>query len=118
MGLDFITKLAGKPWRKGWGRGLDELRQPTLLDMHLTEVQRLITADCLPSSRAISVGDELCIQEDGDSIAVLNCQTRVGIIKNPPADVQEALRGAFGIAAVQVVRLGTFGDSADLRIMT
>jgi hypothetical protein len=115
MGLDFIRALAGKPWRKSWDRGLDALKQPTLLDLRIEETLRFVTMDCVPGC-PVSVGAEFSLQVDGDRVLVMDCQRHVGAVEHPPADVLKALIDGSGVGVGSIVRCGTFGDTADLRI--
>lgn len=115
MGVDFIREQSGKPWRKGWDKGLDRLKLPSLFDVQFSNEQRTITAD-LDCDFPLKIGDEVIVQFDGTSTIVCSGYQRIGRISGLPADVHATLISCGSIALGVVERVSLFGNSAELSI--
>lgn len=115
MGLDFIRSAAGKPWRKGWANGADALKQATLFDLQMEEDVRLVTMNCEPDLR-LEVGAVFVLELVDTRLLVLKDEHLVGVVPSAPTSVIEALQTHAKVACGTVTRLGTFGDTAELRL--
>jgi hypothetical protein len=113
VGNDFIETKAKKPLKKAWLGGVDAMKQPSLLDLQIAESNRTVTMRIHPGTSA-GVGAEYRLQVEGSEVLVIDVRIRVGALVAPPADVLERLADAGGIGIVKVVRIGTFGDTADV----
>lgn len=115
MGVDFIREQSGKPWRKGWDKGLDRLKLPSLFDVQFSDQQRTVTAD-IDCGFPLKIGDEVIVQFDGPSTIVCSGYQRIGGIPGLPADVHAAIDNCGGIARGIVERVSLFGNNAELSI--
>jgi hypothetical protein len=115
MGLDYIRSATGKPWRKRWAGGLDRLKQPSLLDLAITESARMVTAQltigCQPK-----LGDVFIIEANGAVFTVSDGLRSIGSVTNPSAEAASAGAAAACYAEAVVQRLGLFGDTAELSL--
>ena len=115
MGLDYIRKLAGKPWLKRWNKGLNRLKEPSLLDMAVTQNACAVTATLAPNTSA-KVGDVFVVQATDQGLAVTSGLRQVGRVDNPSAEISTSLRAKSGIAEAVVQQVGLFGDTATLTL--
>ena len=115
MGVDFIREQSGKAWRKRWDRGLDRLKLPGLFDVQFSEQQRTVLAD-LQAAATLKAGDQVVIQCSGPLVIICNGHHQVGSIPNIPATVRSAIGDCGGVALGTVVRVGMFGNNAELSI--
>lgn len=115
MGLDYIRSATGKPWRKRWAGGLDKLKNPSLLDLAITESARVVTARLTSGCRA-KVGDVYIVEATGGDITVSDGLRSIGSVANPSAETTAALATASGYAEAVVHRVSLFGDTAELRL--
>jgi len=114
MGLDFIRRATGTPFRKSWKDGVDRLKQPTLFPVSV-DSSRVITAQLLPERKG-TPGRDVIIQIDGPALFVCEGNLPLATIPNPPTGVLSAIAGAAGIALGTIERVGTFGDVVEVRI--
>jgi hypothetical protein len=85
MGLDYIRSAAGKPYVKRWAKGLNGLKTPSLIDVHLTEECRTVTASLAPGC-AMKPGDAFLVQFGGTGdLVVLEGHRQIAQIVNAPA---------------------------------
>ncbi len=115
MGLDYIRAQTGKPWRKRWNGGLDRLKTPTLLDLAVTEAARTVTAE-LSAGATVKVGDKLIVQNTVDGLTVSDGLRAIGRINNPSTELTSAIRDGGGYAEGVLLRVGLFGDTAELSV--
>jgi hypothetical protein len=116
MGLDYIRSAAGKPYVKRWAKGLDRLKTPSLLDVQIGEASQTITATLVPGC-ATKTGDTFMIQFRGDSdLVVFDGHREIARIDNPPAGLTETIELCHGAMPVTVERIGSFGDTAELKV--
>jgi hypothetical protein len=116
MGLDYIRSAAGKPYVKRWAKGLNRLKTPSLIDVDLTEECRTVTAS-LASGCAAKPGDAFLVQLSGTGdLVVLDGHRQIGRIANPPAGLSDALNARHGMAPATVERVGSFGNTAELKL--
>ena len=116
MGVDYIRSQSGKPHRKRWAEGVDRLKQPTFFDVQFESEARFVTAvleeDCTPSP-----GDGLILQADeAGGCSVFSGLSKVGAIADPCPSVLQILADNCGIAPAMVDRLGSFGNTVELRL--
>lgn len=116
MGLEYIRSAAGKPYVKRWAKGLNRLKTPSLLDVRLGEECRTVTATLAPGCAA-KPGDAFLVQSSraGDFV-VLDGHRQIARIANPPAGLAEALNACHGMAPATIERIGSFGDTAELKL--
>ncbi len=115
MGLDYIRRETGKPWRKRWNGGLDRLKTPTLLDLSISETARVVTAELVPGAQA-KVGDTFIVECVADGFTVTDGLRPVGRVANPGAETTAAVAACSGYAEAVVQRVGLFGDIAELSL--
>ncbi len=116
MGLEYIRSAAGKPYVKRWARGLDRMKTPSLLDVELSEECRTITVTLVPGCAA-KPGDAFLVQSNGaGDLVVLDGHRQIARVANPPAGLAEALNTCHGMAPALVERVGSFGDTAELKL--
>ena len=114
MGLDYIRRETGKPWRKQWDGGLDRMKQPSLLDLQIEETARTFTVDIRPGTA--KAGSTLIAQCDGSNIVLSDGLHPVAVWREPPSDVCAAINEEGGYAEAVVERVGLFGDTAEVRL--
>lgn len=114
MGLDFIRRATGKPFRKSWKDGLDRLTMPTLFPVAV-DSSRVVTAQLLPQRKTTS-GQDVIVQLQDTALAVCEGNQPLAIVENPPSGVLSAIANAAGIALGTIERIGTFGDTVEVRI--
>jgi hypothetical protein len=116
MGLEYIRSAAGKPYRKRWAKGLNRLKSPSLLDVSLSEQTRMVTATLAPGCTP-KPGDSFLVQSSGKGdVLVFDGHRQVACIANPPAGLTEVLNARHGMAPAIVERVGSFGDTAELKL--
>lgn len=115
MGLDYIRAATGKPWRKRWAGGLDRLKQPSLLDLAITDSARIVTAQ-LTAGCQPKLGDVFIVEASGAAFTVSDGLRPIGSVTSPSAEAAAAVAAAAGYAEAVVQRLGLFGDTAELRL--
>ena len=115
MGVDYIRKKAGKPWRRKWDGGLDRLKMPTLFDLQIGEPSRVITAELSPGVRP-KIGESYIVECEGNGLSVSHGIQQVGRIANPPPAMFEAVTKCNGIAEGVVQRISLFGDAVELEL--
>lgn len=115
MGLDYIRAATGKPWKKRWNGGLNRLKQPTLLDLTMSEAARTVTVELQPGA-SLHAGDILIVESGPAGITVSNGLRSIGRVPNPSADLSVALESGGGYAEGTVERIGLFGDTGEISI--
>lgn len=115
MGLDYIRRETGKPWRKRWNGGLDRLKTPTLLDLTISDTARVVTAELTPGAQA-KVGDSVIVECSADGFTVTDGLRPIGRVANPTAEATAAVAARSGYAEGVVQRIGLFGDIAELSL--
>jgi hypothetical protein len=114
MGLDFIRRATGKPFRKSWKDGLDRLTLPTLFPVAV-DSSRVVTAHLLPQ-RKTTPGQDVIIQIQDTALSVCEGNQPLAIVDKPPTSILSAIVNAAGIALGTIERIGTFGDTVEVRI--
>lgn len=115
MGLDYIRAHTGKPWRKRWNGGLDRLKAPTLFDLTMTEAARTMTAQ-LDAGVRVKAGDNLIVQSASDGLTISDGLRSIGRIADPSQEMAKAVREAGGYALGMLLRVGLFGDTAEVSL--
>jgi hypothetical protein len=115
MGLDYIRRETGKPWRKRWNGGLDRLKTPTLLDLTISDTARVVTAELTPGAQA-KVGDSVIVECSADGFTITDGLRPIGRVANPTAEATAAVAACSGYAEGVVQRIGLFGDIAELSL--
>lgn len=115
MGLDYIRSETGKPWKRRWESGLDRMKTPTLLDPTISEGLRVLTANLLPNSH-VQIGDSYVVEPAGEDLIISRGLCPVGRIAKPPVESVNALAKCGGYAEGVIVRVGLFGDSAEVSL--
>ncbi len=115
MGFDYIRAQTGRPWKKRWEGGLNRLKEPSLLDLTMSEVARTVTVELQPGV-SLQMGDVLIVESGHAGVTVSNGLRPIGCIPNPPADFSSALAVGSGYAEGTVQRMGLFGDTAEVTI--
>jgi hypothetical protein len=115
MGLDYIRAQTGKPWKKRWEGGLDRLKQPTLLDLTMSEAARTVTAE-LHVGASPKAGETLIVESGPAGVTVSDGLRSIGRVPNPSADLLTALASGGGYAEGRLERVGLFGDTAEISI--
>lgn len=115
MGLDYIRAQTGKPWKKRWNGGLNRLKQPTLLDLTMSEAARIVTVDLQPGG-SLRAGDILIVESGPTGVTVSDGLRSVGTVPNPSADLSATLASGGGYAEGTLERIGLFGDTAEVSI--
>jgi len=113
MGLDYIRRDTGKPWRKRWNGGLDRLKSPTLFDLSITEASHRVTVELTPGAR-ISIGDTCLVERGIAELAVTKGLHAVGRIRNPAVDINTAVAAGKGFVEAYVTHVSLFGDTAEV----
>jgi len=115
MGLDYIRRETGRPWRKRWNGGLDRLKTPTLLDLTINESARVVTAELIPGAQA-KIGDTFIVERVDDGFTVTDGLRPIGRVAKPAAETAAAVAGGSGYAEGVVEHIGLFGDTMELRL--
>lgn len=115
MGLDIIRAETGRPWRKRWECGVDRLKEPTLLDLTMSEASRVVTATFDPAAR-VKAGDKLILQTATKGLIVSDGWRAIGHIENPPAEMTSVVQDSGGYAEGVLQRVGLFGDTGEVVI--
>ncbi|WFU20599.1 hypothetical protein [Bradyrhizobium sp. CB3481] len=115
MGLDYIRAATGKPWKKRWNGGLNRLKQPTLLDLTMSEAARTVTVELQPGA-SLHAGDIVIVESGPAGITVSDGLRSIGRAPNPSADLSAALESGGGYAEGTVERIGLFGDTGEISI--
>jgi hypothetical protein len=115
MGLEFVRKILGKPWRKRWAGELDKFKLPDLFDIQMQESKRGLTVDLSPGTK-IKTGDACLLECGADKILVCYEGSLIAQIENPPPDIMKAITENCGVAAGIVQHVSIFGDSMELRV--
>jgi hypothetical protein len=115
MGLDYIRSRTGKPWKKRWNGGLNRLKEPTLLDLTMSEAARTVTVELQPGA-SLSAGDNLIVESGSTGVTVSDGLRPIGRVPNPSADLSSALAIGGGYAEGTAQRIGLFGDTAEVTI--
>lgn len=116
MGLEYIRSEAGKPYVKRWAKGLDRLKTPSLLDVQIGEASQTVTASLAPGCPA-KTGDVFLIQSRGaGDLVVFDGHRQIARIDNPPAGLTETIKSCHGVMPATVERIGSFGDTAELKL--
>ena len=115
MGFDYIRSQTGKPWKKRWAGGLNRLKEPSLLDLTMSEVARTVTVELQPGA-SLQMGNVLIVESGPAGVTVSNGLRPIGCVPNPSADLSAALAMGSGYAEGTVQRMGLFGDTAEISI--
>src|SRR5690348_388471 len=115
MGLDYIRAQTGKPWKKRWNGGLNRLKQPTLLDLTMSEAARTVTVELQPGASP-TAGETLIVESGPAGVTVSDGLRPIGRVPNPSADLSAALASGGGYAEGTLQRIGLFGDTAEVSI--
>jgi len=115
MGLDYIRSQTGKPWTKRWNGGLDRMKEPTLLDLTISEVARVLTAELFPGAR-VNVGDSYIVEPAGNDLIVSRGLCPIGCITKPPSESLAAIANYGGYAEGVIERVSLFGDTTEVRL--
>jgi len=115
MGLDYIRAATGKPWKKRWNGGLNRLKQPTLLDLTMSETARTVTVELQPGT-LLHIGDTVIVESGQSGITVSDGLRSIGHIPRLSADLSAALESGGGYAEGTLERIGLFGDTAEVSI--
>jgi hypothetical protein len=115
MGIDYIRAQTGRPWKKRWDGGLNRLKQPTLLDLTMSEAARTVTVELQPGA-SLRAGDTLIVESGPTGVTVSNGLRPIGHVSNPSADLASALATGGGYAEGTAQRIGLFGDTAEVSI--
>lgn len=116
MGIDYIRSKSGKPHKKRWDRSFDRFKRPTLFDVQLSAEQRLLTAQ-LSSDYSPEIGSACLMQaSDTGDLVISQGYSQIARVKNPPADICQALISNNGIAQVTVERVGALGSTVELKL--
>lgn len=115
MGLDYIRRESGKPWKKRWNGSLDRLRMPTLLDLAIDEGARVVTAEMRPGFRA-KLGDTYVVECSDSAFVVSDGLRSIGLVPNPTPEAAAAVAAYSGYAEGVVLRVGVFGDTVELQL--
>ncbi len=114
MGLDFIRRAA-KGFTKAWDRGRTSLASPSLFTRYPESRTRTVIADVMPDSQ-VQVGAELVVCFAGDQLILVEETNQIGCMKNPPADLVEAVREAGGYALGQIKQFNPLSGTADVEV--
>lgn len=115
MGLDYIRRQTGRPWRKRWRAGLDRLNLPTLLDMQFRATARTIIAD-LRGQGSLRVGNACIIEMSDEGLRVTDGLTSIGLARDPSEDLLAGIAASEGCAEGVVEYVSIFGDIAEIRL--
>lgn len=115
MGLDYIRNQTGKPWKKRWNGGLDRMKVPTLLDLTISEVSRVLTAELFPGAR-VKIGDSYIVEPAGDDLIISRGLCPIGRITKPPEESLAAIADYGGYAQGVIERVSLFGDTTEVRL--
>jgi hypothetical protein len=115
MGLDYIRSQTGKPWTKRWNGGLDRMKEPTLLDLTISEVARVLTAELFPGAR-VNIGDSYIVEPAGNDLIVSRGLCPIGRITKPPSESLTAIATCGGYAEGVIERVSLFGDTTEVRL--
>lgn len=115
MGLDYIRKETGRPWKKRWDGGLDRLKMPTLFDMQISEAHRRLTAHVIPGA-AVGPGKDYLAERDGEALILCEGLRRVARVDHPPEETLAQIEACGGYALAKVTRVGLFGDTVEVEV--
>ena len=112
MGLDYIRRETGKPWRKQWNGELNKMKEPSLLDLRIEETARTFTMKI--ETGTVKTGSTLIAQCDNGKIILSDGLRPVGEWQKPPPDVCQIILEEGGYAEAAIERIGLFGDTAEV----
>ena len=115
MGIDYVRAQAGKPWKKRWNGGLNRLKEPSLLDLTISEAARTVTVELHPGA-SVRAGEILIVEGGAGGVTVSDGLREVGLVPNPSANLSTALAHGGGYASGMLQRVGLFGDTAEVSI--
>ena len=115
MGFDYIRSQTGKPWKKRWEGGLNRLKEPSLLDLTMSEAARTVTVELQPGA-LLRAGDTLIVESGPTGVTVSGGLRPIGRVPTPPASLSSAIAMGGGYAEGTVQRVGLFGDTAEVSI--
>ena len=95
--------------------GLNRLKEPTLLDLTMSEAARTVTVDLQPGA-SLRTGDTLIVESGPAGVTVSDGLRAIGSVPNPSADLSSALAKGGGYAEGTTQRIGLFGDTAEVTI--
>jgi hypothetical protein len=94
---------------------LDRLKQPTLLNLTISEAARIVTVELQPGA-SLHPGDTLIVESGPVGVTVSDGPRPIGHIPNPSTDLSAALASRGGYAEGTLQRIGLFGDTAEVSI--
>lgn len=115
MGLDYIRAQTGKPWKKRWNGGLDRLKQPSILDLTMSEAARTVTVELAPGA-CVRAGDILIVEGGAAGLTVSDGLRAIGQVISPSVELAAAVAEGGGYAEGTLQRVGLFGDTAEISI--
>lgn len=114
MGIDFIRSASGKPFLKRWAKGHGRARTPGLFDIRFVPGTNVVTAS-LSAGACPRAGSEVILQRSGLDLMVFEGLKPVGRVLAPPTSVSAALDACQGLTRGVIDRVGSLGQTAEIR---
>jgi hypothetical protein len=116
MGVDFIRRQSGRPYRKRWAKGIDRMKEPSFLDVGFGVESQFVTLfRC--GAGALNSGQELLVQKEQDgSCTAYDGLEAVARIEAPPSALLHLIRDNCGLAPVTIDDVGALGQTIEVRL--
>jgi hypothetical protein len=114
MGLDFIRRAA-PTFQKSWDRGRTALAQPTLFTRYPECRTRSVIAEFDDGIRP-GPGTTVAVCLSQKELVLVAGITRMGIVRNAPPDLLNAIASSGGCALGHVVSINPLSGTADVEI--
>jgi hypothetical protein len=116
MGLDFIRRATGKPWRKSWRQELGNLKENDLFHPEIKEASCSFTAAIDPGT-SLSLKKSYVAEVGQGCVVVSDGLRRICRVDEPPGDLLLALESRGGIAEARVERVSVFGTTIEVSLV-
>jgi hypothetical protein len=115
MGLDFVTKCT-PTFKRAWDRGLVELAEPSLFARD-PQMQARSYCAIRTDGGSFRQGDEYLLIVIADRVVLLDGETEVARLRDPPDELVLALEGhGCGVGVGIVEKVHPISGCADIRV--
>lgn len=114
MGIDFIKRKAAT-FTKTWDNNKENLAQPTLFTQYPECRTRTLIAD-ISENVDLKDGTNVVVHAKGLKLILVSGVTQIGVIPQPPIDLQTAILDAGDCALGRITRLNPLSRTADVEI--
>ena len=114
MGLDFIRRAAPS-FTKAWNHSKETLTEPTLFTRYPECRTRTVIADLMQST-GLTAGAKVVVCAKASKLILVAGNVQIGVIQQPPSDLQKAIHDAGDCALGQINRINPLSGTADVEI--